>query len=207
MSDTSENKTLRIVGISGSLRAGSHTRTIVETALRGAAEVGAQVEMLDLNSYGLAYTDVSAEPSHGVARLRADVASAQGIILGTPEYHGSFSGVLKHALDLMGFDEFEGKMIGLVSVSGGRNGGLMALNSLRMICRSLHAWVVPEQVGVPNASKMFDQSGRLLDAHVEESLKRVGREVARFSYLHSSEQAREFLRLWEKAPINPGGSV
>ncbi len=46
-----------------------------------------------------------------------EVAGAQGIILGTPEYHGSFSGVLKNALDLMGFDEFEGKMIGLWSAS------------------------------------------------------------------------------------------
>ena len=76
---------------------------------------------------------------------------AQGIILGTPAYHGSFSGVLKNAMDLMGFDEFGGKIIGLVGVSG--------------------------------------------------------RQVARVAYLHSSENLQEFLRLWETAPLNPGGDV
>lgn len=196
---------IKVVGISGSLREGSHTRSIVELALRGAAETGAKVSLLDLSSYDLVFNDVSTESSSGVLRLRQDVASAHGIILGTPEYHASFSGILKHALDLMGFSEFEGKMIGLVSVSGGRTGGLMALNSLRTICRSMHAWVVPNQVGVPNGSKMFDPSGKLLDRSIEDSLKKVGREVARFAYLHNSEQAREFMRLWETAPENPGG--
>ena len=62
----------------------------------------------------------------GVGKLREEVRAAEGIILGTPEYHGGFSGVLKNALDLMGFDEFEGKMMGLVGVSGRKTmpGGL-----------------------------------------------------------------------------------
>ena len=47
-------------------------------------------------------------------RLRKEVKEAHGIIVGTPEYHGSLSGVLKNALDLMSFDEIEGKMMGLV---------------------------------------------------------------------------------------------
>jgi FMN reductase len=61
------------------------------------------------------------------------------IILVTPEYHGGYSGVLKNALDLMGFDEFEGKMLGLVGVSGGRMGAFGARNSLREVGRALHA--------------------------------------------------------------------
>jgi FMN reductase len=50
------------------------------------------------------------------------------------------AGVLKNALDLMGFEEFEGKVVGLVAVSGGAMGGLSALNGLRDISRALHAW-------------------------------------------------------------------
>ena len=50
-----------------------------------------------------------------VFKLRREVSQAAGIILGTPEYHGSFSGLLKNALDLMGFDEIEDKMIGLAA--------------------------------------------------------------------------------------------
>ena len=77
-------------------------------------------------------------------------------ILATPEYHGGSSGVLKNALDLMGFDEFEGKMVGLVGVSGGRMGAVDALNTLRNIGRALHAWVVrwTEQAGIEGAQEV-----------------------------------------------------
>lgn len=125
--------------------------------------------------------------------------------MGTPEYHGSFSGVLKNALDLMGFEEFEGKMIGLVGVSGGKMGALNALSGLRNIGRALHAWVIPEQVAIPEAWKVFDDEGNILEESLKERLLTVGRQVARFAYLHSSEKALEFLRLWESAPENPGG--
>ena len=72
--------------------------------------------------------------------------------------------------------------------------------------RALHAWVVPEQVSVPEAWRAFDESGRLRDAALEERLVEMGRQVARFAYLHTSERALEFLRLWETAPPNPGGA-
>ena len=137
--------------------------------------------------------------------MRREVKQAQGIILGTPEYHGSLSGVLKNALDLMGFDEFQGKMLGLVGVSGGKMGALHALDSLRTIGRALHAWVIPEQVSIPMAWKRFDRQGNLTDRELEERIKEVGRQVARFAYLHSSETAQEFLTMWESAPENPGG--
>ena len=130
---------------------------------------------------------------------------ARGIILGTPEYHGGFSGVLKNALDLMGFDEIEGKMIGLVGVSGGAMGAANALDSLRTIGRALHAWLIPEQASIPEAWKVFDESGKMKNADLEDRVREVGRKVARFAYLHTSEKAQEFLRAWEGAPINPGG--
>ena len=84
-------------------------------------------------------------------------------------------------------------------------GAINALNNLRTIGRALHAWVVPEQVSIPQARDAFDQAGRLKSARLEDRLMEVGRQVARFAYLHSSEQASEFLRLWETAPVNPGG--
>ncbi len=137
-------------------------------------------------------------------RLRTEVKQAEGVILGTPEYHGSFSGVLKNALDLMGFDEFEGKMIGLVGVSGGRMGAFDALNSLRNIGRALHAWVIPEQTSVPEAWKVFSEDGKIADAQLEERLKEIGRQVARFARLHKCENALEFLKSWQAAQANPG---
>ncbi len=112
--------------------------------------------------------------------------------------------MLKNALDLMGFDELEGKMIGLLGVSGGKLGAAHALSSLRAIGRALHAWVIPQEAWVPEAWNVFESDGRLKDPQYEERLKEVGRQVARFAYLHTSEKALEFLRLWEGAPVNPG---
>jgi len=200
------DKSIKIVGICGSLRETSYTRLALRITLRGAKEVGAQTRLLDLREYALAFCNGRAKDAYpeGVTRLCQEVQAAQGILLGTPVYHGSFSGVLKNALDLMGFDEFEGKMVGLVGVSGGRTEAVKALDSLRAVGRVLHAWVIPEQVSIPQAWKAFDSAGNLKDAELENRLREVGRQVARFAYLHTSEQALEFLKLWETAPTNPG---
>lgn len=200
---------IHIVGICGSLREGSYTRLALNIALQGAQELGATTQLIDLRDYNLVFCDGNEDESRypeGVFRLRQEVKAAQGIILGTPEYHGGMSGVLKNALDLMGFEEFHGKMVGLIGVSGGQLGAQNALNDLRMIGRSLHAWVIPEQASIARAWKAFDDAGQLQDNQLEQRLKQVGQQVARFSYLHTSDKWLEFLKLWENAPVNPGGN-
>jgi FMN reductase len=197
---------LHIAGICGSLREGSYTRMALAIALQGAQELGAETRIIDLNKYDLVFNDGRETPyPEGVQRLRTEVRHAQGILIGTPEYHSGMSGALKNALDLMGFEEFGGKMLGLVGVSGGSMGAINALNSLRTVGRSLHAWVVPEQVAIPQAWKVFSADGQLQNEDYRQRLMDVGRQVARFAYLHSSEEVQAFLRLWEDAPANPGG--
>ena len=198
---------IQIVGISGSLRAGSYTRRAVEIALQGAAEAGAETRLINLKDYDLIFRDGKDEANYppGVFRLRADVKRADGVILGTPEYHGGLSGVLKNALDLMGFEEFEGKMIGLVGVSGGRMGAHDALNTLRNVGRALHAWVIPEQASIPEAWKVFTDDGKITDPQLEARLKEVGSQLARFARLHKCENAIDFVKNWQKAQVNPGG--
>jgi FMN reductase len=203
------SQSIQVAGICGSLRQGSFTRMALQVALAGAQEAGARTRLIDLNEYHLIFCDGKEDESGyptDVFTLREAVRAAQGIILATPEYHGGYSGVLKNALDLMGFEEFEGKMLGLVGVSGGAMGAFGAMNNLRAVGRALHAWVVPEQASLPEVWKVFDQSGTLQDRDLETRLKVVGRQVARFAYLHTSEQAQAFLRAWEGAPVNPGGS-
>jgi len=208
MINNTKNSDLLVVGICGSLRVDSYTRMALKVALKGAQEFGVQTNLIDLRDYNLVFCDGNQDESaypEDVFKLRREVAEAQGIILGTPNYHASFSGVLKTALDLMGFDGFEGKMVGLVGVSGGSKGAADALNSLRAIGRALHAWVAPNQVSIAEAWKYFDHAGCLKDAVLEERIKEVGRQVAKFAYLHSSEKVQEFLEEWERAPENPGG--
>jgi NAD(P)H-dependent FMN reductase len=71
--------------------------------------------------------------------------------------------------------------------------------------RALHAWVIPEQASIPQAWQEFDDAANLKDPKLEERVRNVGRQVARFAYLHGSCEANEFLQKWEKARENPGG--
>ena len=196
---------MQVAGICGSLNPDSYTRAALRIALQGAEEVGAKTQLIDLRDYELAFCCEDENYREDVFKLREAVQQAQGIILGTPEYHSGYSGVLKNALDLMGFREFQGKVIGLVGVAGGSTGAINALNGLRTVGRSLRAWVIPEQVSIPRAWQVFDDAGQLRDSSLEERLLEVGRQVTRFAYLHTSKQAMEFLQSWEEAHLNPGG--
>ena len=84
-------------------------------------------------------------------------------------------------------------------------GAINALNSLRTIGRSLHAWILPDQVSIPQGWKVFDKTGQIKDDDLEKRLIEMGRQVTRFAHLHTSEKSQEFLQLWETAPVNPGG--
>ena len=184
----------------------AHTRMALGIALQGARELGVETQIINLHNYELAFVYGRGTPyPAGVQQLKEDVKAADGIIIGTPKYHAGMSGVLKNALDLMGFDEFGGKMLGLIGISGGTMGAVNALNSLRAVGRALHAWVIPQQVMIPQGWRVFSEDGQLLDEQYQERLLDVGRQVARFAFLHSSQEVQEFLRLWEQAPPNPGG--
>lgn len=195
-----------VAGICGSLRDESYTRLAVETALIGASQHGAQARLIDLRDYNLPFVDGRNQEDYPevVHKLKREVAGAQGIILGTPEYHGSYSGVLKNALDHMGFREFEGKIVGLIGVAGGGMGAVNALNHLRLVGRSLRAWVIPQQVSLPQVWELYDDAGNLKSGHIEANIIEVGRQVARFATLRKNGQFSDFLREWETAMTNPG---
>lgn len=155
---------VKIVGINGSLRAESYSAQALEVAATRVKALGADMEILDLRTLNLPFChggdDYSDYPD--VARLCQTVKEADGLILATPEYHGSVSGVLKNALDLMGFEELTGKVTGLISVLGGQPNS-NALNDLRVIMRWVHAFVIPDQVAIGQVWKAFDSEGKLVD--------------------------------------------
>jgi FMN reductase len=192
---------VRVVGLAGSLRSTSTTRMAVRCALNAAEEDGARAQLLDLADYELPFLgrDQAGSGRTAVERFLADVRAADGIILGSPEIHGSLSGLLKNALDLTSAKEFEGKMVGLIGVAGGRMGASETLSHLRAIGRSLRAWVVPSQVSIADADKAFDPGGVPRDAELRERLESVGRQVAHFARLHKCEKHLEFVRDWEGA--------
>lgn len=162
---------VKIVGLAGSLRPDSYSQQVLQVAARRVAALGAEVEVLDLRSLNLPFCDGGSDyPDYpDVERLRQAVKQADGIILVTPEYHGSVSGVLKNALDLMGFDEFTDKVTGCISILGGQSNS-NALNDLRTILRWIHAWTIPEQVAIGQAWKAFDADGNLRDENLSKRM-------------------------------------
>lgn len=177
-------------------------------ALEGARLSGADIQAVELRDYDLPLLNSPFRHAKGaqhVAKLKNICKKADGIIVATPEYHGSCSGALKNALDWMGFEEFEGKMAGLVGLAGGEMGAFNALSHLRTIFRQVHAWVVPGQVSIARSHHAFDRNGRLLDPKLGRRLKNLGVEVAKFALLHKQGKSNDFLRLWEGCVANPGG--
>lgn len=195
-----------MAGLCGSVSGGSTTKRVLEIALGGASDAGAKTDLIDLRDYQLPFAGAPHEPGAfpDVERLAQALRAADAVLWATPEYHGSFSGVLKNALDLMGFDEFEGKMIGLIGIAGGAIGAIHSLDHLRTVGRQLHAWVLPQQVSIARAWDIFTPKGTLKDPDLDTRLREMGREVARFAFLHTTT-AEDFIRRWEQAAENPGG--
>lgn len=178
---------VHIAAICGSMRGGkSYTRLALELALTSAANTGATVDLIDLSTLHLPLCsgpdDTDDNPQ--TQEIKARVSAAQGILLGSPEYHNSFSGVLKNALDLMGGDEFRGKVFGLLGVAGGSAGAVNTLGHLRVVVRGVGGWSLPVQISIPNVRSAF-ADGKLVDRGMEDRVRFLGRELVRFTRLHS----------------------
>jgi FMN reductase len=164
---------VKIVGISGSLRPNSSSSLALEQAASRVKALGAEVNILDIRTLNLPFCNGGDDyPGYpDVERLRQAFKEADGMILATPEYHGSVSGILKNALDLMSFDHLDGKVAGAISVLGGQSNN-NALNDLRTILRWVHAWVIPEQIAIGQSWKAFSPDGKLLDEKLSERFDR-----------------------------------
>lgn len=156
---------MKFAGIGGSLRTESYSQHALSLVAQPIESLGHAVEIIDVRGINLPFCDGGDDyPDYpDVEKLRQIVKQADGLILSTPEYHGSVSGVIKNALDLMSFDQLSGKVVGLISVLGGQANS-NALNDLRLIMRWVYAWVIPEQIAIAQAWKAFNpEDGNLQD--------------------------------------------
>lgn len=169
----------KIVGIGGSLRPESYTYKALEYAADLVRGYGAEVEILDLRQMPLPFCQSGDEENDpNVLKLRQAFKEADGAILATPEYHGGPSGVLKNALDLMSFEQLEGKVFGSISVLGGVANS-NALNQIRSHIRWVHGWSIPEQIAVGQAWQAFDEDGAIADEKLQERFDKFARSLVK----------------------------
>src|SRR5271167_1005597 len=179
------SRTLKIVGLGGSLARVSRSRAALQVALEGAASAGAETTLLDLRELALPmYDPDDDEPGAAADRLIETCYSADGMLWSSPKYQGTISGAFKNALDwlhLLGAREppfLHDKVVGLISAAGGTQ-GLQAINTMEFATRALRAWDVPYVVPVAAAARVLDKDGQVMDTAVEAQLMTLGREVVR----------------------------
>ena len=185
---------IRILGLGGSLRSGSATTQALKIALTEAEAAGAHMDLIDLAVFRLPIFDgtytldgYTACERKAVTMLLQLVANSQGIILASPTYHNTISGIVKNALELLevynedGPGRFAGKVVGLIAVQGGTSGtGNNTLTTMLLAARAMQAWVAPTMVSVPGSRSAFKE-GLPLHPNIEERLHLLGSEVARVS--------------------------
>lgn len=174
-----------VLAVCGSRREGSYTRRALSEVIRGVEGAGGTGAVLDLGDVNLLPFDPSDDAAGDADAVTQWFRTADAVILGTPMYHGSYSGVLKNAIDYCGFDEFEGTTVGLLAVSGGPF-PLPALDHLRPVCRALNAWVLPHQAAIPQAHFAFDDDG-FTDDDVRQRVRTLGERAVLYA---SIEPAR-----------------
>jgi len=166
---------IRVLAISGSLRAGSHNTAI----LRAAAELapaGIEVELYDGLDRIPAYNEDHDGPAAelGVARLRDRIAGADAVLFATPEYNGSVPGQLKNAIDWAsrprGSSALAGKPAAVIGASPGQYGAKWAQADLRRTLGVAGALVLDAELAIDRSHERIGAAGELLDAEMREQL-------------------------------------
>jgi len=171
---TPQTHGIHIVLISGCVRPGNYTNkalALVADEIRKHPDIAAeQIDPAGMN-LPLPGTDGDSADS---ARLRESVSRTTGVILATPEYHGSFSSVIKLIIENLGFPSvLAGKPVALLGVAAGQIGAIKALEGLSSVCAHVGAIVLPGPVSVANVHRLFDAQGNCLDAGVEKRVRSV----------------------------------
>jgi len=159
---------MKVLLINGSPALISHTKTVLDYLANQCDAVGSNAEIINLSTFGLPinnpvhHADASLSDNGEVREFASKVASADCIILGTPLYHGSFSGLLKSALDNLDGNAFEGKKIILTSNSAGINNAMQAGNELVVVCRTMYGDVYFRQIGTSKHDFEKTESGYVI---------------------------------------------
>lgn len=177
---------MKILSICGSIRPDSITSRALSIAAAAATEAGAEVRSVNLGELSLPFCDGrSDERSYGGdALVFIDAVDwADGLLIGSPNYHGSLTGVLKNALDLLGPDAIRDKLVGLLATARGEAGAMNTLNHTRHICRWMNGWVIPAEVSIPRSQDAFTQNGIVVTDGLEAQLSTLGTELVRYATL------------------------
>ncbi|MBA3940800.1 MAG: FMN reductase [Sphingopyxis sp.] len=182
-----------IVALGGNATAGGSAERLLRHALARCEALGADTtlfagEAIDLPMY-------APHRSERCARTRTlldAVRAADGIIVASPAYHGTVSGVVKNLLDYaqdLAADArpyFDGRAVGLIAVAGGWQAAGSTLATLRSITHALRGWPTPMAVTANSGQPLFDPDGMVTDRSVNQQLDIMAQQVVRFAQMNAA---------------------
>ena len=180
-------QSLRVLAVAGSLNSDSVTRVVVGEAARQLAELGCEVDLLDLREEPLAlYCPDTAEAAPVFAALQRRVEQADVVVLGTPDYHGSISSALKNFLDHF-WREFAGKLFATIVASHEK--GLTVTDHLGTVARQCYAWTLPYGISFMGEEDVKD--GKVSSATLAKRLEMMTRDAAAYGRLLAAQRRRD----------------
>lgn len=189
-SENLTRQTVKILAFAGSTRTESYNKKLVAIAAEGATEAGAEVTLIDLRDFPLPLYDEDFESEHGLPsqawQLKDLFLAHQGLLIASPEYNSSISGVLKNTIDWVSRPVegeaplacFKGKVCSLMSASPGALGGFRGLVPLRSLLENIGTLVLPDQLAISKAYEAFDESDNLKNATQQLAVKNLGANTA-----------------------------
>ncbi|TWV33801.1 NAD(P)H-dependent oxidoreductase [Streptomyces misionensis] len=176
-----------IVGIGGSTRPGSSTEQALRAALKEIERLGARTVCLSGHDLDLPHYTPD-DTGHPRRRRLVDLmASADGLVIATPAYHGGMSGLVKNALDhaedlrRRPQPYFSARPVGCLATAYGAQGAASALASLRATVHALRGWPTPLGVAVDSSRVRFGPAGACQDPHTQSHLEIMARHITEFA--------------------------
>lgn len=164
---------VNVLAFAGSTREDSCNKKLIAAVARIAKEQQVNVTVVDLKDLSIPFYDADLEAREGMPetakKIRNLMKSSQIIFIASPNYNGSFSGVLKNALDWASRSEngqssreaYVGKKFVLMSASPGQGGGARGLRHLRDVIQNIGGQVQTEEFSLASCYQAFDQEGNL----------------------------------------------
>ena len=178
----------------GSTRTQSHNRQLAQVAADAGRAAGAQVTHLELADFDLPLYNADLETRgtpDNARRLKEIFHAHPAWVICSPEYNGSYTGLLKNTIDWVsspikgdpewssGTKPFAGKVVGLLSASPGALGGLRSLSHLSPLLLNLQCWLTPKQFALSKAGEAFDENGQLLSGLAQTAVQGVVEQAVR----------------------------